>query len=137
MRTFAILVAGSRGFTSYRYLCENLDDIVLEKQAEHGAVAIISGTARGTDQLGERYAKEMGLEVWRFPANWEKYGKAAGFKRNIEMVDIADMLVAFWDYLSKGTLHTIQEARRRSIPTVIVDVRITTLSKFMKGVHNG
>lgn len=59
-------------------------------------ITVVSGKARGADTLGEQYAKEHGYSIQYFPADWERYGKAAGYLRNTEMAKNADALVAFW-----------------------------------------
>lgn len=74
---------------------------------------VISGTAKGADKLGERFAKENNLTLHRFPADWNRYGKSAGYKRNVEMADNADALLALWDGKSRGTKHMIDIVRSR------------------------
>lgn len=84
---------------------------------------VISGTAKGADQLGERYAKSQqpfGVRLERFPADWEKYGKRAGFLRNHQMALEADGLIAFWDGKSKGTKNMIEEAHKARLVTHVV-----------------
>lgn len=66
---------------------------------------IVSGTARGMDQCGEAFAKEVKLPVARFPADWDQYGKVAGFKRNSQMAIYADALLLIWDGKSNGSAH--------------------------------
>ena len=61
------------------------------------ASAIVSGTAKGADEYGERWAEEQNLLVHRFPADWEKYGKSAGPIRNKLMAENAEGLIAVWD----------------------------------------
>jgi len=65
--------------------------------------------------LGEHYAKEKGYKITQFPANWKRYGKAAGPKRNQEMANYADVLIAFWDGKSRGTKHMIELAKNRNL----------------------
>jgi len=77
-----------------------------------GITEIISGGARGADTLAEMYARHRALPVKVFPAEWDKYGKSAGFRRNADIVKNSDIIVAFWDGKSKGTKHTIDLARR-------------------------
>lgn len=76
---------------------------------------VISGTASGVDTLGERWAKENDIPVFRCPADWNKHGKRAGYLRNVEMAQGADALVAVWDGESRGTRHMIDIARRMSL----------------------
>jgi hypothetical protein len=80
---------------------------------------VVSGTARGIDRTGELWAEWKGVPVARFPANWEKNGKAAGYLRNDAMARYADALVAVWDGKSKGTKHMIDLARKREIEVYV------------------
>lgn len=77
---------------------------------------VVSGTARGVDKLGETWAESAGIPVRRFPANWRKFGRAAGGFRNSEMADYADAAVILWDGESSGTLDMIDKMRRREKP---------------------
>ena len=111
-----IIVAGSRGFADYELLRERLCYITQKLKR----VVIVSGTARGADQLGERWAEENGHEVIRMPADWNRYGKAAGYKRNEEMAKTAKGLVAFWDGNSRGTSNMIDIAKREGLRVLVV-----------------
>ena len=75
-------------------------------------IVVVCGKAKGADTLGEQYAKERGYVVAYYPADWEKYGKRAGFIRNEQMAKNADALVAFWDGKSRGTKSMIELAQR-------------------------
>ena len=110
-----IIIAGSRDFTNYEMLKSFLDKMREEVQFNF----IVSGGARGADRLGERYAKENGIELIVMNAEWDKYGKSAGYRRNEDMARIATHLVAFWDGQSRGTMHMIDIAKR-----LLCDVRI-------------
>lgn len=72
---------------------------------------VVSGTARGVDQIGEEWAAHQGIPVERFPADWDTHGKAAGPIRNEEMAKYADALVAIHVNDSAGTAHMIDTAR--------------------------
>ena len=103
------LVVGSRNFTDYKTMCKALDLIL----ANYTNVVIVSGGAKGADALAERYAKEHKYTLKIFPADWDKYGKRAGYIRNKEMHKyIAAFpnrtVVAFWDGSSKGTAHNFE-----------------------------
>ena len=69
---------------------------------------VVCGMARGAHLWGKVWAERFGLPVKEFPADWEKYGKFAGFVRNAEMAKYADELLAIWDGKSRGTKHIIQ-----------------------------
>lgn len=73
--------------------------------------------------MGERYAKENGIDLAIFPAEWDKYGKRAGYLRNEQMADHADSLIAFWDGKSKGTKHMIDIAKRKKLFLNIILVK--------------
>lgn len=119
--TFYCMVVGSRTFQDYKLLSDKLDNL-LQNQTD---IVIISGGARGADSLAERYAKEKGLMLKVFPADWSLYGKRAGFIRNKEMVEYISGTnnagcIAFWDGSSKGTKHSIRLAQEYKVPTRII-----------------
>ena len=116
---FRVIIAGTRSFNDYDLLRVSCNNLLSEKQRTH-TVVIISGTARGADQMGERYARERGFQLRRFPADWEQYGKSAGHIRNAKMADNADALIAFWNGESKGTKNMIDNARRKSLAVRVI-----------------
>ena len=101
---FKICIAGSRNFTDYTVMKLKLDHL-LQHRARKDQITVISGTCRGADQLGERYAQEKGYDLIRMPADWHKFGKSAGYKRNYQMAEMADAVAIFWDGQSKGSKH--------------------------------
>mgnify|MGYP001144912671 FL=1 len=111
-----IIIAGGRNFTDYKKLCEVCDHI-LQDQTN---VEIVSGAYyKGADKLGEQYTAEKGFRLTKFPADWKRFGRAAGPKRNEQMANYADALIAFWDGKSKGTKHMINLARSRNLNVFI------------------
>ena len=114
-----VIIAGSREFGDYTLLCEKCDGLLCQKQETH-QIIIISGTARGVDQLGERYAHERGYVVERYPADWGHDGKAAGPIRNARMAKVADALIVFWNGKSRGTANMIDIARQKSLPYRVI-----------------
>jgi len=108
-----VIIAGSRDFDNYKKL-ENRCLHILEKYSQKDVV-VISGTAKGADKLGEQFAKKFGLELDKHPADWDNYGPSAGYVRNEEMANIADILIAFWDGESRGTRHMIKLARNKGL----------------------
>ena len=97
---FKLVVAGCRDFTDYDLVVKELDEY-LGNLADK-SVIIVSGCAEGADKLGERYATERHLNIERYPAEWEKYGKYAGPRRNGQMAKVADAVIVFWDGKSRG-----------------------------------
>lgn len=105
-----VIIAGSReGF-------ELEDVLVAMEESGFSVTEVVSGTARGVDRLGEIWANANQIPVKRFPANWDEYGKSAGYLRNAEMAKYSDALVALWDGKSKGTEHMINLARKEGLP---------------------
>ena len=116
---FKVVIAGSRGFSNYKLLYEKCNEILREKRKTHNIV-VISGHARGADLSGEKYASDMGFDLEIFPAEWKKFGKSAGFRRNEQMAEVADGLIAFWDGKSNGTKHMISIAEEKGISTRVI-----------------
>lgn len=100
-----IAVVGSRKLKNYRYIEKRL-----LTHFNKGDI-LISGGANGADSLAEEFADKHGYLKKIFPANWELYGRSAGYKRNVDIVENCDLLIAFWDGESKGTKHSINLAK--------------------------
>ena len=83
---------------------------------------IISGGAKGVDATAEDEARKLGMEVISIPAEWNKYGKRAGLMRNDLIVAMADLVVAFWDGVSRGTKYTIDKAKEKNVITQVFNV---------------
>jgi hypothetical protein len=111
-----VIIAGSRKFSDYGLLTKTCDHMLSKSKT----VEIVSGGARGADSLGERYASDRNYKCSKFPADWDKYGKGAGFKRNSEMANYSDCLIAFWDGESRGTRHMINTAKKKGLQIKIV-----------------
>ena len=107
-----IAVVGSRIFDKYVLLKDTL--------RKYLPFTLVSGGAIGADRLGEKFADEYGLEKIIYPAEWEKYGKSAGYIRNKQVVSKCDMLIAFWDGQSRGTKHAIDLVKRMGKKVIIV-----------------
>ena len=115
-----VIVAGGRDFKDYELLKCTLDNF----QQEYANITeVVSGGARGSDKLGEKYANENTIPIKRFVPDWEGLGKKAGFVRNRQMGDYAKehngMLVAFWDRQSKGTKGMIDYATKIGLKSVV------------------
>lgn len=113
MRT---IIAGSRTITDYLAVLSAIDGAALE-----GIVptTVLSGCARGVDELGERAASYAGWDVELHSADWKRLGKRAGYVRNEEMADTAEALIAVWDGMSRGTKHMIDIARGRGLKVYV------------------
>ena len=118
---YKLVIAGSREFKDYSLLSETLDKH-LKNRARNKAITIISGTAKGADQLGEQYAKEKGYKIEYYPADWERYGNAAGPIRNTQMAKAADDVIVFWDGKSAGTRNMMEAAEKENIPCTVIRI---------------
>jgi hypothetical protein len=110
LQNLKVIVAGSRTFNDYNLLKTKLDHL-LKNQTN---IEIVSGTAKGADRLGEKYAQEKGYKLTQFPADWQ-LGNHAGFLRNLEMAKYATHAVIFWDYQSMGTAHMINLCQKHKL----------------------
>jgi len=96
-------------------------DMLLELSDKWDELELISGGADGADKWAEKCANAAKLPIIVVKPNWAKYGKRAGILRNEEMLDMEPNEVwAFWDGESRGTKHTITEAKRRGIETKVI-----------------
>ena len=111
-----VIVAGGRDFNNYDLLAEKLNKLF----SQRNDVVIVSGMAKGVDSLAVKYAEQHKLRVSEFPAEWQKHGKASGFRRNVEMARFADACVCFWNGKSPGTEHMINTAKRLNLNLRII-----------------
>jgi hypothetical protein len=110
-----VLVCGSRDWTDREIIARRLYDFHDED------LEVIHGAARGADRIAGDEAEAQMLSVRAFPADWERHGKVAGFIRNVQMLDEEpDLVLAFQINGSRGTQHTIDEARKRGIPVEVI-----------------
>ena len=132
MDNFKVIIAGSRGFSNYKLLREQCNKYLREKRRICNII-IVSGHARGADTLGEKYAQDEGFDLEIYPAQWKKLGKQAGYRRNEQMAEVADALIAFWDGESKGTKHMIDIMNAKSLQVKVVEYEATNKEKSSRG----
>ena len=109
-----LIIAGSRSFTNYQLLCQTL------APERHRITQVLTGGARGADQLGYRWAWKHALPHQLFRAEWERFGKSAGVRRNHQMAQAGDMLLTFGDGRSPGTRHLIGCMQQLGKPVVVI-----------------
>lgn len=126
-----LIIAGSRSFKDYNLLKSTIDNYI--SNIDKRELEIVSGCALGADKLGEKYALENNIEVVKFPANWDKYGKQAGYLRNLQMAEFAtDCIVFRVDGIkSKGSTHMINIAKNNKLNLVIVEINSDQLKSGM------
>ena len=98
-----VAIVGSRSLH-----VENLKHFLPWKTTE-----IISGGAKGIDAQAREYALAHGIKYTEYLPEYDKYKRAAPLKRNITIIEQADLVVAIWDGVSRGTSFVIKECRRR------------------------
>lgn len=118
MRELRFIIAGGRDFDNYNLL-ESFCYKVFEQLniQDDDKIIIIEGEAKGADTLARKFAEENNFECLKFPANWDLYGKRAGYMRNLQMVNEgkADYLIAFHDGQSPGTRNMIEIMRKKDL----------------------
>lgn len=124
MDNFKVIIAGSRGFSNYKLLREQCNKFLREKRKTSNII-VVSGHARGADTLGEKYAQDERFTLEIYPAQWKKFGKRAGYRRNEQMAEVADALIAFWDGSSKGTKHMIDIMNEKNLLVMVVEYETT------------
>ena len=112
-----VLVCGSRSITNKSWVHAQIEKYVQELKSSSPTnltnPVLIEGEARGVDSLAKEYAIEHNWSIEACPADWEKFGKSAGYIRNDAMVKKADFVIILWDGESRGTKHDIDLCRRR------------------------
>jgi len=91
----------------------------LEKYLPKDTTEIISGGARGVDASAKGYALRHGIKLTEYLPEYSRYGRAAPLKRNITIIENADLVLAFWDGSSKGTKYVIDNCKERNIPVSV------------------
>lgn len=105
-----VVIAGSRVYENdsqyankYNNMFNIMEKMIKDLKLDPTKDAILSGTAEGADKIGEMIAASLKIPVKRYPADWKKFGKAAGYKRNYTMGVLATEALIFWDGKSKGS----------------------------------
>ena len=105
-----VAIIGSRSITSYP-----LEDVVPSDATE-----IISGGARGVDQLAREYAARHNLPCTEIRPDYQRYSRSAPLRRNEEIIARADLVIAIWDGSSRGTAHVIEHCKQLRKPLRII-----------------
>lgn len=120
-----VAIIGSRSFNNYKLFVEEIKRVLEEK--EWTLEEIVSGGAGGTDRLAWQYALVHKIKYTEFPADWKKFGKRAGHMRNTDIINYADVVIAFWDLRSPGTSDSIKKATEQGKSIVVIN--FTALGK--------
>lgn len=114
-----LIIAGSRKL-DLDDAKKKLNKFLFTFTEKYSIIEVVSGTATGADTIGEQWALSNNVKVNRMPAEWNKYGRAAGPIRNEEMGDYADAAVVLWDGESRGSKHMIKYMYKLEKPCHII-----------------
>ena len=104
-----VIIAGSRAITDYARVADAV------QRSGFAITRVVSGMAAGVDSLAIRYAAEHGLPCDRFPAEWKRWGRSAGYRSTARWPGTPSALIAVWDGNSPGTRHMIELAKSRGL----------------------
>ena len=107
-------VIGSRGLTVTN----------LEKYLPEDTKEIVSGGAKGIDTCAKEYALAHNIKLTEFLPNYKQFGRVAPLKRNLQIIEYADIVLAFWDGKSRGTKYVIDNCK-----TMGVEVKVYIAKK--------
>ena len=117
MKPIRIIIAGGRDFTDRHQMGTELWKLFGGfKLSTWERVEVVCGMCCGAELLGKDWATMQALDIKEMPADWDRYGKRAGYIRNEQMAKCAKngnpygYLVAFWDGRSRGTRNMIEKA---------------------------
>ena len=91
----------------------------LEKYLPEDVTEIVSGGAKGIDTCARQYALENNIKLTEFLPEYNKYSRSAPLKRNLQIIDYADMVIAFWDRCSRGTKFVINNCRKSGKKVIV------------------
>jgi len=114
-----VLVCGDRNWTNRASIYSQLQ---LLRKLHVGPITVIEGGANGADTLAKSCAWQLQMDVEEYPADWARFGKSAGPKRNQLMLDTGiHKVLAFHPDLSKskGTKDMVNRAAQAGVPVFI------------------
>lgn len=114
-----LAIIGSRSYRDKQAFGTHMDQWF---PSGHWPTEIISGGAAGADSLGAEWGMSRNIKTTIFHPDWDKHGKKAGFIRNVDIINAAEVVVAFWQNSSAGTKHSINLAYEQRKPTLIIYV---------------
>lgn len=135
-----VIIAGSREIVKSPedlYICGFIsgklteqEDMLIEKAVKESSfdiTEVVCGMARGADLAGLRWAKRNNIPVMEMPADWDKYGKSAGYRRNVEMAEYAGEngdggLIVIIRNGSKGSTHMLNIAKEKGLKTYVIEI---------------
>ena len=105
----------------------NLSVVEIQRYLPKGITEIVSGGARGIDSCARRYANQTGIKLTEFLPEYNRYGRSAPLKRNLQIISYADMVIAFWDGQSQGTKYVIDQCRKLGVKVIVYKYKAKTV----------
>ena len=115
-----IAVVGSRTFFDDAVFKYELEKVL--SQLSINKIKFVSGGAIGTDTMVFNYAKESDSEIQVIEPKWSQFGKGSAIIRNRQIVQLSDVVIAFWNNKSKGTLSAINFAKKMNKRLFVINV---------------
>lgn len=116
-----ITIVGGRDFNNYPVLKMSMWNTIALFDLDPKQLTFHSGRARGADSLGEKFAQSIHAPLIFYVPDWDRFGRSAGIRRNIEMSDAVGIIVAFFDGVSRGTKHMIEYSQSKNKLVIIYD----------------
>lgn len=117
-----VTVAGPRDYTNKKFIDEMLEEILSDILAKEALpIHIVEGGAYGVDALAKLYALQNELPYTEVKADWDKYGRSAGPRRNQKMAEMSDYCIVFFKG-SRGSASMIAEALKQNVPVYVVSI---------------
>lgn len=100
----------------------NLNITNLEEYIPENVTEIVSGGAKGVDSNAKDYARKHNIPLAEFLPDYRKFGRGAPLKRNLQIIEYADIVIAFWDGKSHGTKYVIDNCKKLNVPVKVVEI---------------
>ena len=97
----------------------------LDRYLPEGVTEIVSGGARGVDTCAKEYAKSHNIKLTELFPQYEKYGRSAPLKRNLQIIDYSDEVLAFWNGSSRGTRYVIEQCKKKNKKVTVILKSVT------------
>lgn len=116
-----VLVCGARDWTNSGAVRRELEN--LGKNSDN--VSVVHGGCSGADDIAGKLSVELGMTEIRVPAEWKRYGRAAGPIRNQKMLDMypIELVLAFHPSIenSRGTKDMVSRAKKKNVSVSVFD----------------
>ncbi len=124
-----LAIIGSRSFNNYSYAKKEILNIIQNNKIS--VTKIISGGASGADKIAQIFASKFNIPIEVIVPDWSN-GKQAGVSRNTDIIKKSDYVIAFWDGISKGTLDSINKAKKLNKKLFIIKISPESINEGVR-----